>query len=320
LAHPRISNKINVIILVFAILICLLAVEVVMRFLKPSETFGGARELKWMRDMGRGDAYEIDPSFGFKPVFGKGEYGEYGTKVNNYQLQKRQGITRLLFVGDSVTRRKKIIDHLRQLYGEDKFEYWNAGVESFNTLQEVDYYKEYNAQIKPDHVILTFHLNDFETTPVIFKNKEDNLVVYSPYCAERHVNPFLFRHSYLYRLFIKLFIEFKGREESIEEIEDDVRKGLSELRDVLKKDGIDFSVVVIPFLKPFSEWSEIEMRFGDKIIRILNDLGITYYSLFPILEKALKDKIFISDDTWHPSDEMGRYCAEYLYKRKMLGE
>jgi hypothetical protein len=47
-----------------------------------------------------------------------------------------------------------------------------AGVESFNTVQEVAYDRSFNRFIRLDHVILTFHLNDFETTPVAFREAD----------------------------------------------------------------------------------------------------------------------------------------------------
>ena len=51
-------------------------------------------------------------------------------------------------------------------------EYWNAGVEGYSTLQELEYYRRYLAGIQADHVVLVFHLNDFVTTPVTLRDGE----------------------------------------------------------------------------------------------------------------------------------------------------
>ena len=128
--------------------------------------------------------WAIDSDFGFRPVLGNSEYNVYGTLYNNYSFEKKENTKRLLFLGDSVTRRAKIIDALRESYGEEKFEYFNAGVESFNTVQEVAFYKKYNSVIRPDHLILTLHNNDFETTPVAFYNQDHHLVIYAPGTTE----------------------------------------------------------------------------------------------------------------------------------------
>ncbi len=53
---------------------------------------------------------------------------------------------RVLFLGDSVTARGGIIAELASLYGNEQFEYWNAGVESYDTCQEVRYFERYCSQ------------------------------------------------------------------------------------------------------------------------------------------------------------------------------
>ena len=93
---------------------------------------------------------------------------------------------------------------LRKLYGDKDYEYWNAGVESYNTLQELAFYKLCNQGVHPDHVILTFHLNDFETTPVSFLDKDGKAVIYIPNCPSREINRYLFEQFHLYRLYVGL--------------------------------------------------------------------------------------------------------------------
>jgi hypothetical protein len=79
-----------------------------------------------------------------------------------------------------------------------RLEYWNAGVESFNTVQEVALYRGYNTAIETDHVVLTFHMNDLETTPVAFLDEAGRLVVYALHQPATRVNAWLFEMSYLY--------------------------------------------------------------------------------------------------------------------------
>ena len=124
------------------------------------------------------------------------------TLANDYPLSKSNGKKRLLFIGDSVTRRGHIVDALKDEYGSLKYEYWNAGVESFNTVQEVRYYKHFNRGLRPDEVFLTFHLNDFGTTPVAFREANGSLVVYVTNVPAQRLNPWLFQRSHLYRSWI----------------------------------------------------------------------------------------------------------------------
>ena len=65
-----------------------------------------------------------DAEAGYLPVLGRGEYDTHGFLRNDYDLQKRKG-KRLVFAGDSVTHRRRLVNALRKVYGEDHYEYWN---------------------------------------------------------------------------------------------------------------------------------------------------------------------------------------------------
>ena len=193
---------------VFAVLLA----ECLLRSFSMNSGFMAARELAQFRqNAALGSQFTIDPELGFMPKLGiNPEYNEFGTITNSYSIAEKNGKERLLFIGDSVTARGQIVSALRTLYGEQKFEFWNAGVESFNTIQEVNYYLKYNAKISPNHVILTFHMNDFETTPVAFESG-NKLVVYAPNMPATNINPLLFRYSMIYRLILGSTIDL-GKE------------------------------------------------------------------------------------------------------------
>ena len=173
-------------------------------------------------------------------------------RTQRYAAAKPPGVNRLLFIGDSVTHRGQIVEALRAVYGSQKYEYWNAGVESFNTVQEVEYYRRFNRAINPDHVILTFHLNDFETTPVAFREADGTLVVFAPNWPVRRLNPWLFQHSYTYRYWLGLVTPKKtARSEIIAE----VRASLTDLQRMVGVDRARLTVLVLPILRPYSDGS-----------------------------------------------------------------
>jgi hypothetical protein len=258
------------------------------------------------------ELYTVDPEFGFRPVFGNGIYSEYGTMVNTYSIHKRNGIQRLLFIGDSVTSRAKIIDALRALYGERQYEYWNAGVESFNTVQEVKYYRKYNERIKPDQVVLTFHLNDFETTPVAYK-EGGRLRVYAPKIRLGAAGSWLFVHSYSYRLMLGVGVSAMGggRDAIIHE----VRSSLAALQERVDRSGVALTVLVFPYMRPYEEWSLREKENRERIIEILTALGIRHFDLFATLRECLAQGIVVREaegDIWHPSEAASAAFAAYL--------
>ena len=301
--------------------ISILAIEVFHRFKAPYRALGGAQELPQFRRGApdRLSAFVVDPDFGFRPILGSGDYTRFGTLANGYSEAKRPGVTRLLFIGDSVTRRGQIVEALRAQYGPQHYEYWNAGVESFNTVQEVEYYKRFNRPIQPDHVILTFHLNDFETTPVAFREADGTLVVYAPNRPTERLNPWLFRHSYTYRYWLGLLSPKKAaRSEIIEE----VRASLVDLSRRVALDNARLTVLVLPILRPLNDWKPEYREYRRLILEMLEALRIRHFDLLTPLNEALADGVVVTetgDDLfWHPSRDAAAYFAKYLRTRQVL--
>ena len=268
------------------------AVEIFYRFKAPYRAFGGARELPQFRRGGGTVAatFVVDPDFGFRPVFGNGYYTTFGTLANGYPLTKSNGKKRLLFIGDSVTHRGHIVDALKDEYGSLKYEYWNAGVESFNTVQEVRYYKYFNRAVRPDEVFLTFHLNDFETTPVAFREVNGGLVVYAPNVPLQRINPWLFQQSYLYRSWIGLTTSRKTKRV---EIVNEVRASLEELKRMVDADGARLTVLVLPILRPLNDWNADYRENRRRILDILGSLRLRYFDLLEPLNQAIADGISV---------------------------
>lgn len=298
----------------------LLCVEGILRLRQPGGTFGAGTELEAFREGGDRvrAAFELDPELGFRPVLGGRGYSRFGTLVNEYPEVPPAGVTRILFVGDSVTARGKILDALRRAYGDERYQYWNAGVESFNTVQEVRYYLRYNRALRPDQVVLTFHLNDFETTPVAFVGGDGRLNVYAPAWPLRRPNRWLFEHSLAYRAWLGLTNPGpRDRSSVVREVTDSLRT----LRDTVGADGGRLSVVVLPLLKPLDQWSAEELGRRSAIASILRDLGIRGFDLVPPLEDALARNREVTespDDVWHPNDAMAAGFAAFLHDRGLL--
>lgn len=300
---------------------CIFTFELFQRIRAPYRTLGGGQELPQFRRGApeRLSNFVVDPDFGFRPSLGRGGYSQFGTLENSYPEGKRAGVTRLLFIGDSVTHRGKIVDALKAQYGSQHYEYWNAGVESFNTVQEVAYYKRFNRLIRPDHVILTFHLNDFETTPVAFREADGTLVVYAPNRPIQRINPWLFQHSYTYRSWVGLF---SSRKAARSEITEEVRASLVDLQRAVADDNARLTVLVLPILRPSGDWKPEYREYRRLILKILQSLSIRHFDLLTPLNQALADSAIVTepgDDLfWHPSREAASYFANYLRTQRLL--
>ena len=302
----------------------LLGAEGVLRRLQPDTLVRGADE---MPDFRRGGGwiraqYETDSELGFKPVMNGREYGPFGTMANPYPAQRRPGVARVLFLGDSVTRRGRIVAALKTRYGEDRYEYWNAGVESYNTVQEVAYYKRYCRPLRPDHVILTFHLNDFETTPVAFLDGAGRLVVAAPRRTLRSASRWLFEHSLIYRT----WLDRAGRDggsgaRDPVRFTGEVRRGLTDLRDLTQADGTALTVLVLPILAPFPDWREEDRARRATVLAMLAELRVRHFDLLGAMEKALAEGVTLGaapGDGWHPSVPAAESFGAVLHASGLL--
>jgi hypothetical protein len=274
-----------------------------------------ARRLTWFGP-GTKSSYVVDEEMGFRPILGTTHYSRWGTIHNGYRFAKQPGVQRVLFLGDSVTARGKIIVALRGRYPSG-FEFWNAGVESFNTRQEVEFYRRYNAPLDPDHVVLTFHLNDFETTPVAFLDEHGELAIYAPDLPIRRASRALYENLHLARMFVQLTTNASAAKE---EAADAIRTALLDLQGLLGEER-RFTVLVFPILEPPETWRKTDTWAHARILAILGELGIRHFDLLPVLRSALADGVDVQEtpgDPWHPSAAYGRRIAAHLFREGLL--
>lgn len=271
------------------------------------------------------DGYTADSDLGYRPVLGTGEYSEFGTVVNEYPLAKKEGVERLLFLGDSVTHRWRMQRVLVQRCRASPVEFWNAGVEGFNTGQEVEYYLRWNHRVAPDHVTLVFHNNDFVATPVVFRDDEGQVVVANPQAYLSKTDVVLAGRSHLYRHYLGVRISRMLENDPITSATE-TRAALAKLRDELEKHGIAFDVILVPVFKPLEEWTDYEQRSRSLSLEIFEELGIPFYDLVQPLEVAAGKGIELPEspgDIWHPSEQLARSFARHLihhgYLESVLG-
>lgn len=165
---------------------------------------------------------------------------------------------------------------------------------------------------------MTFHLNDFETTPVAFLDGDGRLVVYAPNFPAKELNPWLFKRSRLYRLYLGIA---KTSNENIDAVIEDTRVSLKELKNTLDRDNTLLTVLVLPLLKPYSEWESGDKFSRETILRILQDLHIRHFDLLNVLEQAMVGEIELCEqpgDDWYPSAAMSDLFAGYLYENGLF--
>ncbi len=287
--------------------------EVALRMSLPSKFTLGGETMNFAA--GTLSSFAADPEVGYLPRLNSAEYDADGCLRNSYPREKTPGKLRVLFIGDSVTHRGQIVKALRELYGES-LEYWNAGVEGFNTAQEVELYLRHNHRIQPDHVILTFHPNDFLPTPLVYNDSQGNMQLLIPHRERKAMNAWLFSHSHLYRLLLGLSWK-RGQGQRVE----DVRAQLQRLHSALEASGVQFSVLMLPYIKPYRRWDSSERWNHQQGLALLKELQLRHFDLAPLMEQratAGGEHGETPGDAWHPNLETARAFAKKLKQEGLL--
>ncbi|MFT5291131.1 MAG: hypothetical protein ACI8QS_002304 [Planctomycetota bacterium] len=260
--------------------------------------------------------FEIDSELGFTPDPNGPFVEAHMCAPNDYPLVKEEGTTRLLFVGDSVTKRAAIVTGLKQVWGEAGIEYWNAGVEGYALHQTDLYHSRFLTGLDADHVLFTFHLNDFTATPVAFLDG-DRLVVHQTELSSAKTNRWLFERSHLYRLWLSRKLT-PGAENSLvpqPDLVQEAEESLVALRDRVEAGGARFSVLLLPWLSPTGEWPERAEVARREALAILERHAIETFDLLRPLEEALTAGEVVRErprDPEHPSSIFGLRCARAL--------
>lgn len=298
----------RLLLLALGLLLGLLALEIGLRFYFASGAIPSAHLENQCPEEFSGVVEDAEA--GYLPLRGgKADYDQYGCLTHEYDVKTRRG-QRLLFVGDSVTRRGKIMEALREIYGDRDYEYWNAGVESFNTYQEWVWYQRYNSQIEPDHVILTFHNNDFRATPLMVRERGEVRI----YLPGMSIHPWLFEKSYLYRWAWPHTDDSKARAQA-------VYRGLEGFRDHLQGRGARFSVLLFPMLKPLADWDRQELESRELSKTYFQELGLSWFDLLEISQTALQAGLEVTQspgDIYHPNQAIAQSFAQYLKSQRLL--
>lgn len=262
--------------------------------------------------------FTFDRELGFRPQLDGSRYTATGTQANGYSLAKRSGVERVLFIGDSATARGQIVNAIRRQYGDERFEYWNAGVDGFDTSQERALYELHNARIEPDHVVLVLHNNDFTSQPVLDEDDAGHLAFYAPGEVWRVRMPWLLRRSAFVRR--KLTQVWLDRRESTGPAR--VERELGALAARFQSEGRRFSVVVLPILAPYERWSAPQRKNRELSLTICDKLGIRAFDILPAVEQAFEagvDPCETPGDLWHPGDAGAAFLAAQLAADGLLG-
>ncbi len=249
----------------------------------------------------------------------------YGMIGKAHNLQKDKSCFRIIVIGDSITERHWYVEKLEELLNanqnlEYRFELWNAGVGGYNIDQYYYYLKYRLLKYQPDMVIIGLGMNDFDTSMVVcYKDTEKGLVKYRfPLRGYGSIkpNPFLFKHSYLYRLLLVKIGEIGNFRKKGNKNKEEGKYYLMRIKDICEKHKIPLLCLVFTYLKPFNECNSGEKQNARIILYTLDELKIDYIDLAPFFPEDKRYSLRVEEnkeDYVHPNEEGHRIIAEAMY-------
>ncbi len=255
--------------------------------------------------------FEIDPVIGFRPVLDGPHYGPDGALLNSYPRERRSDVERVLFIGDSATARGRIVEAIAARVGDGVAEWWNGGVESFDLLQTVAYFRRYTIHVDPTHVVLTFHVNDYQMTPVVFTAADGRRVRYEPPPPRARLWPFAYARLRTVRHGIDALL---GRRDARVHAER-TAAALLDLARLCSQNDIRLTVLVLPALAPRVEWTAHQERWHNQALAACAAAGVRHIDLNLPLSAALSAGIDVQEapaDWAHPSQAAADFIAAHL--------
>lgn len=270
--------------------------------------------------------YEFTPNL----WAGEAVVNSYGLIGKEYKLQKDKGIYRILLLGDSIAAqdwsRKYLEEKLNNralLSSKYQFEIWNAGVPGYDVRRYALYLKYKGMNYNPDMVMIFFCLNDFEPNTFVYYKDERGIVRFDFAFAELSrayfFNPFLVKHSYLYRfIIVKLenYLADKKRNRDMPAEEENGKFYLGMIKDICQRNNIPLFCIIFPYLKPLDKYDNIQMRQYEIMRKVARDSNVSYIDLHDYLsEKRIYGLRENKDDDIHPGPQGHRLIANIIYGR-----
>ena len=285
--------------------------EIGLRYLYPHASLGSGVSWSWSHDTS--SILVSDSEIGFRPQLNTEVYDNHGILlVRSYKHAAVAGEQQIiLFIGDSVTARSRIVDGIDRQLGNVNVEFLNGGVESFNLTQEVSFFLKYQSGLRIDRIIHQVHGNDLQATPIAFRDETGALNVYALNSPKQYVNQWLFQNSYLYRLALAVLVAHRTEASTADEARTDFDKMVGYAR----SHNIRYDVVLFPILSPQSDLSPQERRDWNILETSCNEIVSHCVSLLPVLSEMLAQGQSGREavgDNWHPNQAFADIAATLI--------
>lgn len=315
---PLVRNVVvNTLIVIVSASLSIIACEVGLRLLYPHGALGSGVELEFFRrDQGArwmSNLMMPDEAIGFRPKLNvDGGYDKDGLLRRSHAGQSDIR-RRILFLGDSVTARGRIVRAIEKDLHDPATEFLNGGVEAFNLTQEVNFFLRFQSALKVDRIIHQVHGNDLRATPVAFRDETGTLNVYLLNSSRQYVNQWLFQHSFLYRIGLAIFVSQTTESDTLQE----ARNNFARMAAFAAERGIKYDVVLFPILLSQEALYRDDRRDWLALEKACREVVQHCVSLLPVLDQMLSQGQPVEEivgDAWHPNDAFAAAAAPVIIK------
>ncbi|THJ19434.1 MAG: hypothetical protein CAF45_016225 [Nitrospira sp. CG24E] len=275
----------------------------------------------------------------------------HGFRDREYPLIPSSGTVRILCLGDSLTfgdgvavedTYPKRLEAILQERGGHKFEVINAGVPSYDTWQEVTFFKAKGAQFDPRIVVLGFYGNDIVPRPEVIKTslsgdgtlkrkgfggvfpdevvhilKGSRLLLFLKDRIGKLVNSIRPSPEYHHQQALLEGLSNDFLEQGWEEVE----SSLKEMAELQPRHNFRFVIMSFPMAEQLLH-EHPQAQYPARLKHIAEKLGIGFVDLQPALKREFEGfgSLFIEWDG-HPNPGAYRIAAEELSRvvLSMLG-
>lgn len=306
------SLKFRILLLCGSIIFTFLFLEVLLRII-PIDNKLYYQNVTWDHWKGEGMPEMYNSNYVYDELLGYEKKSVY--KEINGMSDDNKRYYKILILGDSVTEQGFYVEPLQDLitkrYNTSSVVIVNAGVTGYDTELEYNYLKYRSLELKPDLVIIQFNMNDFESTPVIIKQKDGSwLALSGDKKLSPWISPILFVNSKLYQVIMVRLLTFSGYKGK-KAFRNNVALPLGSMKQLLEEKGIPFYFVIFPLF----EDSERSKRLHDDVINITNELGLGSNTIDLVGYYSGLDYRTISNNLYHPNKEGGKIAADALAEK-----
>jgi lysophospholipase L1-like esterase len=272
------------------------------------------------------------------PKPGAGDINAYGIRDRDYPIAKEEGTYRIVVIGDSIgfgyckpqevlpmeATFVKLIE--KQLVtspppGYSKLEVINLSVSGYNSVQEVEFFREKGLALEPDLVLVAYCLNDSQDN----SRELNTLEEHDQWDSYREwtglVQSEAIMRSHLVRLVWHRFPLLRGADakdpegEKKKEKVDYSKVGFEWLGELAAEHGFRTLVVVFPYFEPFDDYPLHAKEGHARAQKYASENGFEVLDLLPAFREASDgDATALRGRCWsvHPDEKGHAVAAEEI--------